>query len=99
MQGRRNKEYFVYIVSSDTGVLYVGMTNDLVRRMHEHRTGSVGGFSKKYGIGRLIYYEVTSDVKSAISCEKQIKAWRRKKKLDLVRELNPTFRDLVAYLH
>jgi putative endonuclease len=94
----KSRQYYVYVLASDTGVLYVGMTNDLLRRMHEHRTGIGGDFSKKYGTTRLIYYETTPDVHSSISREKQIKAWRRRKKLDLVRRLNPTFRDLGADL-
>jgi putative endonuclease len=89
-----SKRYFVYILSSATGVLYIGVTNDLIRRMCEHRMGMAGDFSKKYKTIRLLYYEITSHVLNAIAREKQIKSWRRKKKLDLVRTHNPTFRDL-----
>ena len=99
MQGRGiTKEYFVYILASDTGVLYIGMTNDLIRRLDEHRSGIAGGFSAKYKTTRLVYYEVTNDVHRAIAREKQIKAWRRQKKLDLVRSANPMFRDLAVDL-
>ena len=86
--------YFVYILSSPTGTLYTGMTNDLMRRMYEHQNKMVDGFTKKYNVIRLIYYEETGDVNQAIFREKQIKGWRRSKKLELVRSVNPTFRDL-----
>jgi putative endonuclease len=98
MPGNNGKVYYVYIMASSTGVLYVGMTNNLIRRLFEHRDGSAGDFSKKYGTMRLIYFETTNDVHSAIAREKQIKAWRRRKKLDLIREMNPSFRDLGAGL-
>ncbi len=98
MHGINRKVYYVYIMASSTGVLYVGMTNNLIRRLHEHRDGSAGDFSKKYRTMRLIYFETTNEVHSAIAREKQIKAWRRRRKLDLIRKMNPTFRDLGAEL-
>ena len=88
-----NKRYFVYILSSDYGVLYTGVTNDLSRRLEEHRTGSTG-FPARYRVKRLVYWEETEDIRSAIAREKQIKAWRRSRKLELVRTTNPSFRDL-----
>ncbi|MGD2252032.1 MAG: GIY-YIG nuclease family protein [Anaerolineales bacterium] len=86
--------YSVYIISSPTGVLYTGVTNDLARRIHEHKSRSVPGFSKRYRISRLVYFEETSSIRSAIEREKQIKGLRRAKKLALVRNQNPEFKDL-----
>lgn len=88
--------YFVYILSSDTGVLYTGVTNDLERRIHEHQQKLIPGFTAKYNINRLIYFEETPDVRSAIAREKEIKSWNRTKKLDLIRSQNPRFLDLSA---
>jgi putative endonuclease len=88
------KGYFVYILSSPTGILYTGVTKDLRRRLHEHRAGAVPGFSRRYEIHRLLYFESTPDVRSAITREKQIKGMLRAKKLALIRRANPTFRDL-----
>jgi putative endonuclease len=87
-------QYYVYIMSSPTGTLYTGMTNDLMRRVFEHQQKLIDGFTKTYNVTRLIYYEETDDVKAAIFREKQIKSWGRSKKLALVRSVNPTFRDL-----
>ena len=88
--------YYVYILSNTKGVLYVGVTRDLARRFEEHRKGAVEGFTKRYGVSRLVYWEATPDVKSAISREKQIKSWRREKKVALIRSVNPEFRDLAG---
>jgi putative endonuclease len=93
---RSGKAYYVYILSSATGVLYTGVTNDLRRRLHEHRTGSVPGFSRRYAVHRLHYFESTPDVLSAIAREQQIKGMLRAKKLVLIRSVNPTFSDLAA---
>ena len=90
------RDYFVYILSSPTGVLYTGVTNNLRRRLHEHRTGSIPGFSRRYRVHRLLYFESTPNVHSAIAQEKKIKGMLRAKKLALIREVNPTFRDLAA---
>jgi len=87
------KRYFVYILTSDHGVLYTGVTNDLSRRLREHQSGS-GGFTARYRVKRLVFWEETGDVHTAIAREKQIKAWRRSKKLELIRSTNPSFRDL-----
>ena len=86
--------YYVYILSSPTGTLYIGFTNDLIRRIYEHREKLVDGFTKRYNIYRLIYYEEYGDVNEARDREKQLKGWRRKKKLDLIRKMNPKFIDL-----
>jgi putative endonuclease len=88
--------YYVYILSNDTGIIYVGVTNNLLRRMQEHKTGAIPGFTKKYHVHRLIYFEETTNIDDAIAREKQIKGWVRKKKLDLVRVINPKFEDLSA---
>ncbi len=88
------KDYFVYILSSTTGILHTDVTKDLSRRLHEHRAGAVPGFSRRYEIHRLLYFETTPDVRSAITREKQIKGTLRAKKLALIRMANPTFRDL-----
>ena len=79
------RQYYVYILSSDTGTLYTGFTNDLHRRVWEHKQGEVEGFSKRYGVHRLVYFEETKNSEAAIEREKQIKGWRRTKKLALVR--------------
>jgi putative endonuclease len=80
------------------GVLYTGVTNNLERRVWEHRNGVVRGFTKHYKVDRLVYYEDFRDARSAIAREKEIKAWRREKKNDLVRKLNPDWEDLGARL-
>jgi putative endonuclease len=88
------KTYYIYILSNKTGTLYTGMTSNLERRIYEHKNGLIDGFTKKYSISRLIYFEETSDVQTALAREKQIKKWGRAKKLDLVRSVNPEFEDL-----
>ena len=87
-------QYAVYILASRSRVLYIGVTNDLARRVAEHRQGLVEGFSKKYGVDRLVFYEQTPDIRSAIAREKQLKSWRREKKIALIKGSNPTWRDL-----
>ena len=86
--------YHVYILANPTGVLYTGVTNHLERRVTQHKKKSIPGFTKKYDVTRLVYFEPHSDIRGAISREKQIKGWRREKKLALIRRLNPKFRDL-----
>ena len=91
------KQYYVYILASRrNGTLYVGVTNDLLRRMYEHRHGLVPGFTKKYGVHILVYYEETPDVKAAIAREKQIKKWNRAWKLEIIESMNPDWNDLSA---
>jgi putative endonuclease len=82
------------MMSSVSGVLYIGVTSDLMRRVWEHRQGFVKGFTKKYHVKKLVYYETTGYVHSAIEREKQIKKWRREKKVALIEEMNPTWKDL-----
>ena len=89
------KQYFVYILASKrNGTLYIGVTNDLMRRMHEHKNGMIEGFSKRYGIHLLVHYEQTENVRSAIMREKQLKKWKRKWKLNLIEKENPGWKDL-----
>ena len=80
------------------GVLYTGVTNDLQRRVWEHRNGTVKGFTKQYKLDRLVYHENYGDIRDAITREKEIKGWRREKKNELVRTLNPTWEDLGSKL-
>ncbi len=80
----RQHTYYVYIATNRSRTLYTGVTNDLVRRMAEHRAGEIDGFTKKYRIKQRAYYEHTTDVNAAIAREKQIKKWRREKKIKLI---------------
>ena len=88
------KHYYVYIVSSYRGTLYTGVTNDLERRVAEHRGGVGGGFTGKYKTSRLVYFDATNDVVSAIEREKQIKGWPRARKVELIEADNPEWSDL-----
>jgi putative endonuclease len=89
------KSYYVYLLSNwNNKVLYIGVTNDLERRIHEHRHKLIPGFTEKYNVSKLVYYEQTSDVISAISREKELKKWRREKKNGLVNGVNPEWKDL-----
>ena len=89
-----SKQYYVYIMASRSRVLYVGMTNDLQRRVEQHKQKLVEGFTQRYNVTRLVYYEATNDVHAAIAREKQIKGWRRSKKTELIESVNPTWSDL-----
>ncbi|MBW8012594.1 MAG: GIY-YIG nuclease family protein [Chloroflexi bacterium] len=88
------KTYYVYIMASKTGTLYTGMTNNLQKRIYQHKNKTIEGFTQKYSVTRLVYFEETNDVKTAITREKQIKSWRRSKKLDLIKSSNSTWEDL-----
>ncbi len=92
------KAYAVYILTNESGTLYVGVTSALAERVAQHRLGFADGFTKKYRIHRLVYYETTPDVHVALEREKQIKRWRREKKIALVRTQNPKWRDLASDL-
>jgi len=92
------RPYYVYIVASVSRTIYVGVTNDLARRMHEHRTKAADGFTAKYNVNRLVWYEVTGNVSAAIAREKQIKTFNRKKKTDLIEASNPGWKDLAEEL-
>ncbi len=89
-----DKEYFVYILASKSRVLYVGVTNNLYRRVDQHQQKQVEGFSSRYNVTRLVYYESTNDVRAALDREKQIKSWRRSKKVTLIEAMNPAWKDL-----
>jgi putative endonuclease len=87
--------YYVYILASKrNGTLYIGVTSNLKKRIHEHRNNLVKGFTKRYKVHILVYYEMTSDIESAIKREKQLKNWKRKWKLELIEKSNPEWRDL-----
>jgi len=88
------KQYYVYIMTNGSRTLYTGVTDDLVRRVYEHKNKLIEGFTKRYNITRLVHYEVTSDVQAAIQREKQIKGWLRKKKIALIEAANPGWQDL-----
>ncbi len=89
-----NHSYWTYIVASRTGTLYVGITNNIERRIWEHKTGQIDGFSQKYHCERLVYYEVFDQVLDAIAREKRLKGWRREKKIVLIESRNPRWEDL-----
>ena len=90
-----NKQFFVYILASKrNGTLYTGITSDLVKRVWQHKNNSVEGFTKKYNVKILVYYETYNDAESAITREKRIKKWRRAWKLKLIEEKNPHWKDL-----
>lgn len=90
-----DKLYFVYLLTNwDNSVMYIGMTNDLQRRLYEHKNKLVKGFTCKYNVSKLVYCESTLDVYSAIAREKEIKKWRREKKNKLVMQQNPGWEDL-----
>jgi len=88
------KRYWVYMVASRTGTLYIGMTNNLYVRVLQHKSGEIEGFSSKYHCDRLVYWESFDDVLKAIDREKQLKGWRRTKKIVLIESVNPRWEDL-----
>lgn len=89
------KSYFVYIIANKyNDVLYTGVTNNLERRIFEHKNKAIDGFSKKYNLNKLVYFEMFVDVNDALAAEKKIKGWLRKKKIDLIESNNPDWDDL-----
>jgi putative endonuclease len=88
------RQYYVYIMTNRSRTLYTGVTNNLYRRVYEHKNKLIGGFTKKYNITKLVWYEVTSEITSAIAREKQIKGWLRRKKIALIESMNPEWKDL-----
>ena len=86
-------QHYVYIATNKSGTLYTGMTDDLVKRLIQHRTGS-SRFTARYRIGKLLFYEVAADRHEALARERQIKGWLREKKMALIRSINPGLRDL-----
>ncbi len=94
IQSMTSKTYYVYILASKrNGTLYVGVTDNLERRIYEHKNNLIKGFTEKYNVHNLVYYEETTDVNVAIEREKQIKSWSRKKKILLIEKENPTWND------
>ncbi len=88
------KEYYIYIMANKRGTLYTGITNDLEKRVYQHKQKLIEGFTKRYNITRLVYFESSNDVKAAITREKQIKGLLRSKKIELIKTLNPEWTDL-----
>ena len=88
------QEYYVYIMTSRNRTLYIGVTKDLTRRVYEHKQQLTVAFTKKYNVSSLLFYETTSDVEAAIAREKQLKGWRRSKKIALIEATNPEWNDL-----
>ena len=90
-----SKTYAVYILTNyNQTTFYIGVTGDLQKRIWEHKNKVVEGFTKKYNVDRLVYYELTEDVESALNREKQLKRWHRQWKINLIKEMNPEFKDL-----
>ena len=88
-------QYCIYILASKrNSVLYIGVTSNLVKRIYEHKNNKIEGFSKKYHVHKLVHYEITNDIESAITREKQLKKWNRKWKLELIEKNNPEWKDL-----
>ena len=90
------RDYYVYILTNVSRTLYIGVTNDLQRRLYEHRVGIGSEFTRKYHVHQLIYYESTNSVWAAIEREKVLKSWRRSRKIALIEQKNPDWRDLAA---
>jgi putative endonuclease len=87
-------QYYVYIMSNASKTLYIGVTNDIDRRVYEHRNKIADGFTKRYNITKLVYFEIFSDIKQAIIRETELKGWLRKKKIALIVSMNPKWDDL-----
>lgn len=99
-EAMRKRTYYAYILTNaHHTVLYVGVTNDMRRRLAEHRSGRGSAFTRRYNVGKLVWLEAFDDVRDAIACEKRLKAGSRRKKLDLIAEQNPTWRDYGEDLH
>ena len=93
------KTYYVYILANKrNGTLYIGVTNNLQRRVYEHKQNQIKGFTNKYKVHHLVYYEPTSDIKSALQREKQLKKWERNWKMELIEKDNPSWQDLYEIL-
>lgn len=91
------KVYYTYILASRTRVLYVGVTNDLVRRVDEHKRRLTPGFASRYGVNQLVYFEQFGQVLDAIAREKELKGWKRARKIGLIEGRNPAWRDLAEW--
>ena len=88
------KQYYIYIMTNNSKTLYIGVTNNLQRRVYEHKNKLIEGFTKRYNITKLIYYETTSSIESAIKREKQLKNWKRAWKIELIESVNSDWKDL-----
>ncbi|MDJ0757496.1 MAG: GIY-YIG nuclease family protein [Ardenticatenaceae bacterium] len=88
------KNYYVYILASNSKTLYTGVTNNLIRRVYQHKHKLFSGFTAKYEVDKLVYFEVGTNIKDAIAREKQIKGWSRMKKISLIETINPKWEDL-----
>ena len=88
------RRFWVYILASRTQVVYVGKTTDLLRRVFEHRSGAVPGFTRRYGVNRLVHFEETTSARSTIARERQLKGWVRRRKVALIESENPGWKDL-----
>jgi putative endonuclease len=97
MRDGRFYKFWVYIVASRTGTLYTGITGFLESRVGQHKEDAIEGFTKKYHCHRLVYYETYDDVRKAIAREKQLKGWRREKKIALIEKMNPRWQDLAEH--
>ena len=93
------QQYYVYIMTSRNRTLYTGVTSDLLSRVYAHKQKLADGFTKKYNVSSLVFYETTNGVESAIAREKQIKNWRRSKKIALIESVNPDWKDLSLEWH
>lgn len=96
VSGAPDEEFYVYIMSSRNRTLYAGVTNDLERRVLEHKT-AMSGFCAQYNVKRLVWYETFANINQAIAAEKRIKGWTRAKKIALIEEMNPNWNDLAQY--
>ena len=90
------RQYYMYIMGNRWGTLYIGVTNDLVRRVYEHKNGIFKGFTSRFRVNLLLYFETTSSLTTAIAREKQLKGWVRRKKLALIKSVNAGWKDLSA---
>ncbi|MFC1622660.1 GIY-YIG nuclease family protein [Patescibacteria group bacterium] len=93
-KSRLDYEFYLYFMASPTGTLYVGVTNNLVKRVWQHKNKKIKGFTEKYSCNKLVYYEIYQYVYDALAREKQIKRWNRKKKENLIKKINPHWKDL-----
>jgi putative endonuclease len=92
----RARAYFVYILASKSGVLYVGSTSDLARRVYQHRHGLLPGFTQQYNVNRLVWYDVAPNSRAMVEMEREVKSWRREKKVRLIETTNPGWHDLAV---
>ena len=90
------KTFYIYILTSQSGTLYTGVTSNIEHRVYQHKHKLIDGFTKKYNVDRLVYVEETTDINAGLNREKEIKAWRRSKKVALIQSINPKWEDLAA---